>query len=81
MSDLLKNPGRLRRRAEVSRMIAGAMRDPETRLKMLNIAERYERLAQRAEDRLWVIKFISQPRTLSRPQPLQPSRGSRAGIY
>jgi hypothetical protein len=48
-------------------MIAGAMRDPETRLKMLNIAERYERLAQRAEDRLWVTKFISQPRTLSPP--------------
>jgi hypothetical protein len=45
-------------------MIAEAMRDPETRLKMLNIAECYERLAQRAEDRLWVIK---QPRTLSRP--------------
>jgi hypothetical protein len=38
-------------------MIAGAMRDPETKLKMLNIAECYERLAQRAEDRLWVIKF------------------------
>ena len=52
-------------------MIAGAMRDPETRLKMLNIAECYERLAQRAEDRLWVIKFISQSRKLSRPiQPL-----------
>jgi hypothetical protein len=37
-------------------MIAEAMRDPETRLKMLNIAECYERLAQRAEDRLWFIK-------------------------
>lgn len=38
-------------RAEEARAVADGMRDPEARRAMLEIAERYERIAKRAEAR------------------------------
>jgi hypothetical protein len=49
---LLNDPERWRQRAEQARAIADGIADPEAKRTMLGIAQGYERLAQRAEDRL-----------------------------
>ena len=41
---------KLRERAEEALTLADTFRDPETKRMMLEIAERYEKLAQRLED-------------------------------
>jgi hypothetical protein len=46
------DPKHWRVRAEEARANAGQMSDPNAKLKMLAIAENYERLAQQAEQRL-----------------------------
>jgi len=51
MSDLLDNPDRWRKRAEEVLSIADGMRDPECKRAMLDMANSYEKLAQRAEAR------------------------------
>ena len=51
-SDLIHDPNHWRQRAEEMRTIAEDMRDLITRATMLRIAEDYERLARRAEERL-----------------------------
>jgi hypothetical protein len=49
---LLNDPEHWRQRAEEARAIADGIADPEAKRTMLGIAQGYERLAQRAEDRL-----------------------------
>ena len=49
---LLNDPEHWRQRAEEARAIVDGIADPEARRTMLGIAQGYERLAQRAEDRL-----------------------------
>jgi len=41
---------KLRERAEEASTLAGAFRDPEARRMMLEVAENYEKLAQRMEN-------------------------------
>jgi hypothetical protein len=41
-----------RQRAEEARAVAEQMADPEARRMMLNIADGYDKLAQRAEERM-----------------------------
>jgi hypothetical protein len=48
MTDLLKDPAHWRERAEEARRVAEALADPKARQTMLEIAESYERLAERA---------------------------------
>jgi hypothetical protein len=49
---LINNPQHWRDRAEEARVNAEQMRDPESRRMMLEIADGYMRLAERAEQRL-----------------------------
>ncbi len=49
---LLNDPEHWRGRAEEARTIAEDIHDPEAKRMMLAIAEGYEQLAKRAEDRL-----------------------------
>jgi len=49
MSDLLNNPESWRQRAAEARAIAGGMTDPDAKRTMLEVAQSYERLAERAE--------------------------------
>jgi hypothetical protein len=51
MSNLLEDPDHWRRRATEVRAIAEQMDDPKERLAMQRIAERYDLLAMRAEQR------------------------------
>ena len=48
MTDLLKDPAHWRERAEDARRVAETLTDPKARQTMLEIAESYERLAERA---------------------------------
>ena len=48
MTDLLKDPAHWRERAEDARRVAETLADPKARQTMLDIAESYERLAERA---------------------------------
>jgi hypothetical protein len=48
----INDPAHWRQRAEEARVHAEQMTDPESRRMMLNIAEDYEKLAKRAEERL-----------------------------
>ena len=50
--DTLNDPAHWLQRAEEMRAIAEDMRDLDTRATMLRIADDYERLARRAEERL-----------------------------
>jgi hypothetical protein len=52
MARLLDDPEELRARATELLMIAGTLRDEVAHQILLEIAARYERLAQRADDRL-----------------------------
>jgi hypothetical protein len=49
---LMNNPQHWRDRAEEARVNAEQMRDPESKRMMLEIADGYMRLAERAEQRL-----------------------------
>jgi hypothetical protein len=51
MSDLLNNARHWRDRAEEARALAEEMRDEFSRQQMLAIADGYDRLAKRAEER------------------------------
>ena len=51
ISHFINEPDHWRARAEEARMLANQMNDSESRDAMLRIAEDYERLAKRAEDR------------------------------
>jgi hypothetical protein len=51
ISHFVNEPDHWRARAEEMRMLANQMNDGESRDAMLRIAEDYERLAKRAEDR------------------------------
>jgi hypothetical protein len=51
-SDLMSNPQHWRDRAEEARSNAEQINDPEAKRMMLGIANSYERLAERAEERL-----------------------------
>jgi hypothetical protein len=48
MAHLLKDPAHWRERAEEARRVAGTLADPKARQTMLEIAESYDRLAERA---------------------------------
>jgi len=48
MADLLKDPAHWRERAEEARRVAQTLADPTPRQTMLEIAESYDRLAERA---------------------------------
>ena len=48
---LLDNPEYWRKRAEEARVVAESIRDAKSRETMLGVAEDYERMAMRAEDR------------------------------
>jgi hypothetical protein len=52
MSHLLKDPNYWRQRAQEARTVAGQLDDPEAKLSMQLIAEDYDLLASRAEQRL-----------------------------
>jgi hypothetical protein len=47
----INDPQHWRARAEEARILANQMKDSEAKVAMLRIAEDYEHLAQRAEDR------------------------------
>jgi hypothetical protein len=49
---LINDPKHWRERAEEARTVAEALDDPEAKRMMFEIARGYERLAQRAEERL-----------------------------
>jgi hypothetical protein len=49
---LLNNARHLRERAEEVRGVAEVLHDPDAKRMMLGIAETYEKLAQRAEERV-----------------------------
>jgi hypothetical protein len=51
MPSLLDNPKHWRERAEAARTVADQVEDPAAKTMMLNIANSYDRLAQRAEQR------------------------------
>jgi hypothetical protein len=51
VSHFINEPQHWRARAEEARVLANQMNDSESKDAMLRIAEDYERLAQRAEDR------------------------------
>jgi hypothetical protein len=51
MTNVLDDPSHWRNRAEEARSQADEMRSEDTRLQMLKIAEGYDRLALRAEER------------------------------
>jgi hypothetical protein len=51
MTDLLKDPAHWRARAAEARRVADTVADPKARQSMLEIAESYERLAERAQIR------------------------------
>jgi len=55
MADALRDPARWRRHALHARMLADALHDPRMQLRMMEVAETCDWLAQRAEDRLWWI--------------------------
>jgi len=48
MTHLLKDPAHWRERADEARRLAETLADPKARQTMLEIAESYERLAERA---------------------------------
>jgi hypothetical protein len=48
----MDDPEHWRARAEEARVHAEQMKDPETRRMMLGIAESYEQIARRADERL-----------------------------
>ena len=48
---LLRDPAHWRARAKEARDVADQIADPESRRRMITIAEEYERLAERAETR------------------------------
>ena len=50
--NLMDDPEHWRARAEEARVHAEQMKDPETRRMMLGIAESYEQIARRADERL-----------------------------
>ena len=52
MPKLIDDPGHWRARAEEARVLAEQMDDPEAKQTMLRIAESYERLSERAAERL-----------------------------
>jgi hypothetical protein len=52
MKPFINDPEHWRQRAEQARSIAGAMTDPQATLSMLRVADEYQKLAQRAEDRI-----------------------------
>ena len=49
----INDPKHWRDRAEEARAVAEEMTDPDSKRKMLRIADDYEELARRAEKRLW----------------------------
>jgi hypothetical protein len=51
---LMDNPAHWRARAEESRVLADQMNDPESKRTMLGIADGYDRMAERAEERMVV---------------------------
>jgi hypothetical protein len=51
VSRILDNPQHWRKRAQEARALAGQMDDPHTKRALLDIAGRYDRLAERAEER------------------------------
>jgi hypothetical protein len=50
-SSYINDPKHWRERAEEARALAGQMTDPEAKATMLGIAEDYEKMAKRAQDR------------------------------
>lgn len=52
MAGLLSNPQYWRARAEETRTLADSLTDKESKQIMLGVAKDYDRLAQRAEERL-----------------------------
>jgi hypothetical protein len=53
VGDLLDNPDYWRKRAEEIRAIAEGLNDPEAKFMMLRVADTYETMATRAEQRAW----------------------------
>jgi hypothetical protein len=51
MSHFIRDPEHWHQRAEEARVLAAYMNDEESKQAMLRIAEDYERLAKRAEER------------------------------
>jgi molecular chaperone GrpE (heat shock protein) len=49
---LISNPNYWRERAEEARTVADQITDPDSKRRMLRVAEDYEQLARRAEKRL-----------------------------
>ncbi len=52
MPTTFNSPKQWRSRAQEARVLAKQMRDPESKLALLRVAESYEKIAKRAEARL-----------------------------
>ena len=64
--DLVINPRHWRKRAEEARTIADDFGDPKTKEMMVRIAEAYDDMAERAEQREAILAAILPPQ---RPKP------------
>ena len=63
---LTDDPKHWRNRAHEARIRAGELNDPEAKRQMLGVARGYDRLAERAEERLRLTPAPPKPSPLSR---------------